>query len=43
MEITVKQLNFYKRHLQFIVGYDAEELENLSSQEIYKLYLKHKM
>jgi len=43
MEITEKQLKFYTRHLQFICGYDAEELENLSSQEIYKLYLKNKM
>lgn len=42
MEITEKQLNFYKRHLQFICGYDAEDLQNLSPQEIYKLFLKHK-
>ena len=41
MEITEKKLNFYKRHLLYVVGLDDEELQNLSSQEIYKLYLKY--
>ena len=42
MKITEKQLNFMKRHLLYLCGYDNSDLKNLSSEEIYKLYLKHK-
>ena len=41
--LTEKQLKFYTRHLIFICGYSDEDLSNLSSDDIYKLYLKHKI
>jgi hypothetical protein len=41
--VTEKQTKFYKRHLLFICGFSNEDLINLSSDEIYKLYLKHKI
>ena len=37
-----KKINFYKRHLLFICGFDAVELDNLTFEELEKLYLKNK-
>lgn len=36
-----KKINFYKRHLQFICGFDSDSINNLTDDEIIKLYLKH--
>ncbi len=39
--INSNLVNLYKRHLQFVCGYDTEDLDNLSDEEIKKLFLKH--
>ena len=41
--MNTKKQKYYLRHLEFICGFDSTDIENLTFEELEKLYLKHKI